>query len=232
MGTYKNDHEGPGTNVVFMSFLLAKKVKLHCTVNAEGDVLFHDTFKGFNPSPIHPVTGDVVSGATLDYQKVKALGEIFFTGALSERVSQTEWRRHLADGVVIDKDAEFSCHESTYFGHSAGSVVVVDEEDATTCEVLLPHGWKVPTTMECAAFSERTGSTKYLPDGKSAREYHTTAESSIYSTWSKLMDIWPILIHQTEIMERSNTEEGRNADKWDALFRDSTSVLSESDFAW
>ena len=230
MGSYKNDHEGPGNNVVFMSFLLAKKVKLHLTVNSMGDVLFHDTFKGFNPSPIHPVTGDVVSSAVLDYQKVKALGEIFFTGTLSERVSQTEWRRNLADGVVIDKDCEFSCHESTYFGHSASSVVVVSVEDETICEVLIPHGWKTPASLDCAAF--QASSVRFLADGRSARVYHVHSEESLYNTWSELMKIWPTLIYQTELMERNNTEEGRNADKWDALFRNSPKVLTEADFAW
>jgi hypothetical protein len=244
MGTYKNDHEGPG-EIVIGSFLLAKKVKLHCTLDRNGVLRLHDTFKGYNPSTISP-QGDTIDDEVLLFKKVQALGEIFFKGAIITKCTQTEFKRHISQGITIDKESKFSGAESTFYGHSAGSVIEreVYEEDEpeaqrfrtlprnyypqTFVERLIPHGLRrdVEAINEDDIFK---GST------------HTPARAAFYAElsteWDHFLKHYGDLITKRlreEADENSvhyKKEEALAQKKWKDLF-DAAPKLQEIDYVW
>jgi hypothetical protein len=119
MGTYKNDHETKGERI-FLSFLLGKKVKLHVTLNSEGRIIFHSTFKGYTPAAIDE-NGMPVSQAALEYQKAWALGRVYFFGGV-EGLTQTEFRRDIVQGITIDKDSKFSASVESLCKVAKGTV--------------------------------------------------------------------------------------------------------------
>lgn len=139
MGTYKNDHEGAGDKIVFLSFLIAKKVKLHVTLDSFGKFDFHVTFKGFRPNNITD-SGDHIDLDYIKFQKIRAISELFFDGKLQHPVAQSEWRRSIQDGIVIDREAAFEAKEETYYSHAQASLSIEFDDIGSEIELLIPHG--------------------------------------------------------------------------------------------
>lgn len=121
MGTYKNDHEEGKDEIVILSMFATKKVKLHVTLDADGEIRFYPTFKGFNPSPIDE-NGKQLSLYEIEKEKVLAIAEIFFEGNMKD-VHQTEFRKDPTKGIIIDRNAKFSGNFATFYGHSKGAFI-------------------------------------------------------------------------------------------------------------
>lgn len=245
MGTYKNDHEGPNENIVFCSMLLAKKVKLHATLDRTGNIQFHDTFKGFNPSPYDAVSGDAIAPYEIQFLKVRAMSELFFDGVLSNEVSQTEWRRSLAEGVSIDKNAAFSGNESTYFNHSAG-VLYIKNPKGGSIELLIPHGVLLPDAkkfkddyerlgMKCAIGPAQMKEIYVFPDHLLDSTPHLAVpySSDFYYTWRNLLWCWESLLKRTKEQDNDRIDDGDNIDeaRWRELF-DAAPKLTPADYKW
>jgi hypothetical protein len=122
MGTYKNDHESGKEELCFLSLFVAKKIKVHFTLDRDGLVRIYPTFKGFNPPSVCPITGKKMSLLECDRIKVLAIIEAFFTGEVKP-LSQTEFRRDIARGITIDKHAQFSASKEAILGHSQGYLI-------------------------------------------------------------------------------------------------------------
>ena len=122
MGTYKNDHEEGKEELCFLSLFVAKKIKVHFTLDKEGQVRIYPTFKGFNPPSVCPITGKKMSVLDCNRIKVLAIIEAFFTGEVKP-LSQTEFRRDIAKGITIDKHAQFSASKEAILGHSQGYLI-------------------------------------------------------------------------------------------------------------
>lgn len=144
LGTYKNDHETGKNELIFLSLFITKKVKLHITIDADGELRFYPTFKGYNPSAVDPITGEKVPLWKIEQLKVLAIVEAFFSGEMGG-VTQTEFKRSLANGVTIIKDSKFSASMEAFTG-SNGKGSFIKEIDGTGdfVEVLVPHGSKFP----------------------------------------------------------------------------------------
>jgi len=198
MGTYKNDHEGPGENVVFFSMLLAKKVKLHVTLNAFGEVQFHDTFKGFNPAKIN-ANGDVNTDEVIHFQKVRALGEIFFHGSIQSKCLQTEWKRSLATGITIHKDKPFEVSEDVYFKHYLDVEIYCQPQTKTSIEILVPHG---ETSFTLAREKRQSSNLKnFTPE--TLRAHRRTRTGSVYPVWCEVMKMFE---NEANEAQRKSTE--------------------------
>jgi hypothetical protein len=135
LGTLKNDHgEGNGTEPrVFLSLFGAKKVKMHVTLNEEGEVRVFNTFKGFNPaipSGMNPAYAEMVMAHSL-----VDIGETF----TSNPVEVTSWKRdfEVNGGVQIGEHMQHMDIE-TYIGDCRGTVV--RETDFGMVEYFIPHG--------------------------------------------------------------------------------------------
>jgi hypothetical protein len=142
MGTYKNDHEFGEEELVFLSFFIAKKVKVHFTLDKAGEVRIYPTFKGYNPSAVDELTGKKRSPLEAERLKVMAIVEAFFTGELGA-VTQTEFKRNLGMGISIDKNAVFSASKKAFLGHSKGTNLVrvgSSEVNPTLIEEFVPLG--------------------------------------------------------------------------------------------
>ncbi len=149
MGTYKNDHEEGKNEIIWLSFYVTKKVKLHCTLDEEGIIRIYPTFKGYNPPAIDNETGRHRYDFELDRDKVLAISEAFYTGSMKE-VEQTEFRRDLQSGITVDKHARFSGKMPSFMGHSAGSILKNCSHPIVkdAFEVLVPLGHVMPPRLK------------------------------------------------------------------------------------
>lgn len=146
LGTYKNDHESGKEETVFLSLFVAKKVKLHLTIDALGKIRVYPTFKGYNPSRVDYETGAHVPLWMLEKRKAQAIVRAYFDGYLEE-MSQTEFKRDLRGGITIDRQAKFSASMEAFTG-SCGvgtkmSFVPLKSkatEEVDFIEELVPHG--------------------------------------------------------------------------------------------
>lgn len=235
MGTYKNDHEGPGNNITFLSFLLAKKVKLHVTVNALGEVQFHETFKGMNPSPICKDTGKALTADAITFQKIRALGEIFFEGTTTSDVPQSEWRRSLADGITIDKNAKYQGKIDTYYGRGdadvslwipSGNTLRNAEDSSSSIELIIPNGWPLPD--ERYTHFEQEG-VQILRNGAESREMHRYDDVHLFYAWQDVIRVMEDRIRQNmEEVSQNNPEERQ----WDTLFNQAPQLDYRRDYFW
>jgi len=207
MGTYKNDHEGPGNQIVIASFLLAKKVKLHVTLNAHGDVFFHETFKGFNPSKIDSSNGRVHTNEFLMYQKVCAIAQIYFWGELQETFRQTEWRRSVSNGITIHANKPFDIDPDVY-GRANGVGLVCKEN----VELWIPHG-------------QRSGSHlfTYMPETLDRVQTHNRS-LWYFEIWTRLLQALGQRTPIHQITENQGEE--------DRLFTELLPSLHDSDYHW
>jgi len=141
MGTYKNDHEGGKGEIIFLSFFIAKKVKVHFTLDAEGEIRIYPTFKGYNPSAVDYISGKRFSIMELHRKKVLALVDAYFDGEVKE-TTQTEFRRTLNQGVQIDREAKFSASFKSFTGASGKGTYLTRVPGASGgwIERVVPHG--------------------------------------------------------------------------------------------
>ena len=230
MGTYKNDHEAPG-EMVFASFLLGKKVKLHATIDEKGQVRLHDTFKGFMPS-VWSAEGVWKTPEEVQCESVVALSEIFATGRLVTPVAQTEFRRSVGDGVTIDRESPFSAEEEAFFGWSEGSVVR-RLGNGDEIEIIVPRG---------ASFDPHVGDGSgevaawRIDPGQPLRKY-VQKRSDYYASGpeeqeSRFMHLWGRLLERLrdEAREAARAQAERDAG-WDDIFSRAP-ALTPADYEW
>lgn len=227
MGTYKNDHEGPGENIVFLSMLLAKKVKLHMTINKNGEMHVHPTFKGFNPSRIEPATEKHFSNEYLELQRIVAMKDIFYEGKLLRVQHQTAWRRNMADGVRIDREKPFDIDPAVYWEHSSGSVLHTSP-NGDFIEHLIPHGWwrRAGEEEEPEQQQQPSYPLGFMPFAEAIRAYHKGHPfASIFQQW---LDRWEALDCPRYSREETSSEE---LQAFHRLF-DELPILGPSDQTW
>jgi len=242
MGTYKNDHEGGDQERVIASFLLAKKVKLHITLDAKGTIRFHDTFKGFRPNAIDYTTNLLRPESELIREKLEVLGNLFFQGTHEGNLHQTEFRRSCSSGITIDKHSVFTTSETTYFGHAEASVVFMNPRYCI--ELLIPHGYRDPDTphdpsvrkyyepfdgvISAGKGGEDTRYIFYDKDGMNSR-----GRKSFYMNTEFFKNIWELILQK--IHEKSPSGEqvsfSENDQKWIQLFSNGPQ-LENKDFLW
>lgn len=138
MGTLKNDHaENNGTNPrIFLSWIGGKKVKCHCTLNAEGQVKIFNTFKGLNIS-LETDDNNLLTDDYAEYRTTMSLLDInYFCEKEPEKVQS--WSRELGKGVSITNHMQHFETE-TYLGDCVGVKVI--ENSAGRVEMFIPHGY-------------------------------------------------------------------------------------------
>ena len=143
MGTYKNDHnEGPhgennhGARVV-MSLIGTKKVKMHVTLNPNGEIKIFNTFKGLNPANHLPGEKDHMHSDYVDKIVTDSLIHIGLLGHAPD-VQVTHWKRDLSHGVSISDHPQAS-KSDTYLGHSIGTRFAATP--AGIVETFIPFGY-------------------------------------------------------------------------------------------
>lgn len=215
MGTYKNDHEGPGHQIVIGSFLLAKKVKLHVTLNAFGDVFFHETFKGFNPSKIDPDNGKLHTPEYLLFQKVCAIVQIHFFGQLQDTFHQTEWRRNISSGITIHANKPFDIDPDVYGNDNGSFIISKQKEGVHALDIWTPHGsYLAPISLE----------EKYSIDEIREQERQNNDSDHWFQLWTTILTVWG-----ERITKYITTENQENDDR---LFTESLPSLSPQDYQW
>jgi hypothetical protein len=139
LGTLKNDHlENNGTNpIILASYIPGKKVKVHITLNAEGELRIFPTFKGLQPS-LSSTTTSKFSPEYQDYIATRSIFSIFRTGSC-EDVKVTAWRKHLVTGVVIEDHMQQITGE-TYLRDLGVGTFLVSSESHGLVEYILPLG--------------------------------------------------------------------------------------------
>lgn len=136
LGTMKNDHDennGTKPRVVF-SLFGAKKVKMHITLNAEGELRIFNTFKGFNPASF--IDGRKMSPAFADKVVSRALLDIGLRGTCEPQLVTT-WKKDLEGGVSITNHLQVM-DTHTYLGHCKGTSIA--KLDFGIIESLVPFG--------------------------------------------------------------------------------------------
>lgn len=142
LGSLKNDHlEGPYGEPngkeprVVLSLIGTKKVKMHVTLNEEGELKVFNTFKGMNIS--HTLDGVRMHPDYAAHKTSMLLVDINESGR-ADPVTVTNWSRKISSGIQIE-DHEQESYSKTYLGHSAGQTMVKDEF-GNLFEVFIPHG--------------------------------------------------------------------------------------------
>ena len=233
LGTYKNDHEAPG-EVVVRSMFLAKKVKLHITLDEKGVLRFHNTFKGYNPKAIDD-DGNVRDAEEICMDKVKALGEIYFHGALQGDRYQTEFRRSVHGGIVIDRNSKFSGAESTFYGFSCGSFIrqglFHTQKDF---EVLVPlcDNQDELTEEKVLSGDEGGSSLKYYDYTRKGKNSYTRrvdlAENEL--RWDVFLDTIDACMQERFEKEKEKAEY-KELHAWDEIFKKAPALAPE-DYVW
>jgi hypothetical protein len=122
---------------VILSLIGTKKVKLHVTLNENGELKFYNTYKGLNPSIIHPETKKKMHVDYIDKIVTEAIMEIHQNGFMSP-VTVNQWNKSMNTGVIIADHIQKSSTK-TYLGHSAGSTMVITPS-GNMVEHFIPHG--------------------------------------------------------------------------------------------
>lgn len=149
LGTLKNDHaeEGGKDARVFASFIGTKKVKMHWTLNSEGEIKVFNTFKGFNPSlDIEDENGNEIRYNGNYGEKIisKSLMQINEKNYADPALVQS-WRRDLVKGVQIGNHYQ-KFQMQTYLSHSRG--VYHTWNSAGFIEWFIPWGKKFDSKVE------------------------------------------------------------------------------------
>lgn len=144
LGSLKNDHlEGPHEEPngkeprVVLSLIGTKKVKLHVTLNELGEIKFFNTFKGLNPSCIHPETKKRMNIDYVDKIVTDSIIEIHKNGNMPP-VMVSQWSRSMNTGIIIGEHLQ-TADRKTYLGHSAGSIIM-ETYQKNMYEHFIPHG--------------------------------------------------------------------------------------------
>lgn len=219
MGTYKNDHERGKNECVIASFMIAKKVKLHITLDSTGEVFFHETFKGFNPSRNDAENSRIHTADYLLFQKVLAMTQIYFFGKLCDNFQQTEWRRSLSGGITIIGEKPFDIDPAVY---STDNGYLLSEhtnvENGDRHSLWIPHGW-IGYDYDLR-LKEQQCSVLLDPEEHSRLMRH----DPFYLLWNALLACW------ARIVPRYTTPE--NESEMTALFTEKLPALQPSDFSW
>jgi len=140
MGTYKNDHEEGDDEIIFLSLFIAKKVKLHFTLDAQGIIRLYPTFKGYTPSHVHIESGEHIEHWELERLRVIAIINAYFDGYVGG-LTQTEFKRSVNNGITIDNKAKFSASMKAFVGSAGmGSFFRRVGLGNDHIEYLVPHG--------------------------------------------------------------------------------------------
>lgn len=137
LGSLKNDHaENNGTEPrVFCSLIGTKKVKLHITLNKEGDVRMFNTFKGLNVST--ELDGKTFDAAYAEKITSQTLFHLNVDASTVPPVIVQSWRRNLEFGVSISNHLQ-SMSPETYFESCAGTSLFTLPHGHL--EFFIPHG--------------------------------------------------------------------------------------------
>ncbi len=161
LGSLKNDHgENNGTEPrVIASFIGTKKVKMHITLNAEGQLRIFNTFKGLNP--LSHKDGVEMNEEYIDSIISRSLIEINECGKMND-VEVSQWNRSIEFGVEIGQHTQTS-HDTTYLAHSAGTIHMTNI-DGNHIEWYIPYGhreiiWETNTRKKF--FEERVFGRTY-----------------------------------------------------------------------
>lgn len=145
MGTLKNDHlEGPNGESngkeprVFLTLIGTKKVKMHVTLNENGEIKIFNTFKGLNPSCIHPDTGKRMDMDYVNKMVSDSIIAIHEKGYMPD-VMVSQWKKSMNTGVIIEDHIQTSS-KNTYLGHCKGSYLMGWKSVTGVSEMFLPHG--------------------------------------------------------------------------------------------
>jgi len=145
MGTFKNDHaENNGTEPrIIFSLMATKKVKMHITLNQEGEIKIFNTFKGFNPS-LNNSSFQKFKPMYAEYICSKTLLALGICGH-ADPALVTSWKRSLTYGVNITDHIQHFLSK-TYLGHSLGLKRLTLPYG--NVEFFIPFGCNVPTTFK------------------------------------------------------------------------------------
>lgn len=219
MGTYKNDHESGKEECVIASFMIAKKVKLHVTLDKTGEVFFHETFKGFNPSKSDAESNRLHTSQYLLFQKVLALTQIYFFGKLCDNFQQTEWRRSLSGGITIIGEKPFDIDPVVY---STDNGFMLEEYtnpvNNDRHSLWIPHGW-ISYDYDLRLQEEQC-SALLDPDEHNRLMRH----DPFYLLWNALLACWGRNVQRYVIPE--------NDREMTVLFTEKLPSLQPSDFSW
>ena len=173
LGTLKNDHaEDNGTEPrIFLSMIGGKKVKLHFTINQEGDIKLFNTFKGFNPATF--VGNKKLYPIYADYLASKALFEINIKGTGST-TTVTSWKKTPAGGVRIENHLQ-TMDSETYISHSRG-IGIVNTGFGNKFECFVPWGSKRLITYPSTCDKEKPAEQQWYYHGRVKK----TIENNIY----------------------------------------------------
>jgi hypothetical protein len=235
LGTYKNDHEEGKGECVFLSLFVAKKVKLHMTLDAEGVIRVYPTFKGFNPSAIDPTTGVRLHPNIVLMQKAQAIVKAYFDGFLGE-VTQTEFRRTVDKGIYIDKNAKFSASLQAFCGASGKGTYFKQVGGHSVVEYIVPHGGGDLLTDRIEhPFFENVSCCK-LSEVRFDKEKHSAAVQERAGKYITEEGLLGFLKHYymsaIPPYENSSLEmEGVEDDHLEKVFQNAP-CLQESDYMW
>lgn len=164
LGSYKNEHdEDNGTNpVIFMSLIGAKKVKMHITLNAEGDIKVYNTYKGLNPYAHSPEFVIKMHPDFVERQTATALWNICFKG-VPDPIQVSKWKRKMDSGVDISQITQ-SPDSRTYFDFALGTYI--SHEPHGVLEFYIPK-------LEFREDFEKMKPSSFLPFQKLTREDET-----------------------------------------------------------
>ena len=210
LGSLKNDHlEGPFGEPngkeprVVASFIGAKKVKMHITLNENGELKIFNTFKGLNPSNVHPVLkkrmhvdygNKIVSNSLLSINEEGKMPDVL--------VSQ--WRRSLATGILIGEHDQTSSYK-TYLGHSKGSFFY-ENVHGSLYEMLVPHGG-YGEEYQYQAIKKGNGEITYQVEPANFHRVRRINSHCEYSMVKKVLDQY---YRDSEKIYSIDTEEYRN----------------------
>ncbi len=121
LGSLKNDHgEDNGTNPVIITSLIGtKKVKMHITLNAEGDVKVFNTYKGLNPTDYDEASLVRMHPDFVEQKVSLALLDIAFRG-IPREMAVSHWKRKMSTGVEISSFVQ-KAESRTYFNFAVGT---------------------------------------------------------------------------------------------------------------
>lgn len=181
LGSLKNDHlEGPNGEFngnepyVILSLIGTKKVKMHVTLNEEGEMKIFNTFKGLNASSIE--SGIHMHPDYAAHQTSQVLIDINELGR-SEPVTVTQWNRNMHSGIIIGEHEQES-YSKTYLGHSAGQQMKIDSY-GNVFEMFVPHGVELTVFLredkKDYYYSENTLTHQYGLRTLSCGDFHECA---------------------------------------------------------
>lgn len=176
MGTLKNDQgENNGTNPrIFCSLIGGRKVKMHITLNEEGEIKIFNTFKGLNVSLEDPDDNTILySERFSDFVTSRALIELNAECAIKPIAVQS-WKRDLGKGVSIGTHMQ-EFNSGSYLSDCQGTF-----NPTPGSEHFIPHGYP----LSCLEKKEAR-----LVKIKDNDEYTLEPNNLVYGNYQGLIDL-------------------------------------------